>query len=43
MKKNPGRKERRNAARANRKADGRRRMAIHNWRMKVGKLDRNEE
>ena len=34
MKKNPGRKERRNIARANRKAEGRTKMKLHNWNVK---------
>lgn len=41
MKKNPGRKERRNLARANRKREGRQRMAINNWRTKVASLKSN--
>ena len=37
MKKNPGRKERRNIARADRKAEGRRKMKLHNNLAKHGK------
>lgn len=43
MKKNPGRKERRNIARANRKADGRKKMKLHNNLVKYGKRDLYEK
>jgi len=35
MKKHPGRKELRRLARANRRAQGKKKMAIHNWKQKI--------